>query len=199
MPRTSTLFLIAIGLLGLALSAVTRRVIGDEMAPSINGGDLIVIMPSSDVLPGDVVALSDPLNPNRTIIRRVMGVGGQTVTVADGHIKVGRRRLRASAMGDMGPYLVSKETLWAKKPEVGSSWLTRHHAEPVTHWEADPIDVPEGSLFLLADDRDYAVDSRWWGPISLDRIEGVVRLRLGPEHTWRPNWEFLTGTPPLGA
>ena len=199
MLRTSTVFLIAIGLLGLGLTVLTRRVVGDDMAPTINSGDFVVVIPTSDVLPGDVVVLPDPLDSSQTILRRVMGVGGQTVTIADGHIKVGRRRLRTTAMGDMGPYLVAKETLWAKKPDVGASWLTRHQTEPVTHWKAEPIDVPDGMLYLLADDRDHAVDSRWWGPVSLDQLHGVVRVRLGPKHTWRPTWEFLTGSPPLGA
>ncbi len=190
------------GLVGLSfLFSVTqtRRVVGNDMSPSIQDGDLIVLSPTSDVQPGDVVLLQDPLNSDRTVIRRVMAIGGQTITVADGHIKVGKRRLRAKAMGDMGAYLVAKETLWAKKPDIGASWLTRHQADPVTHWKADPVEVPTGQIYLIADDRDGAIDSRWWGPVSLDRVQGVVRARWGAAHTWRPTWELLAGSPPIGA
>ena len=146
-----------------------------------------------------VVLIQDPLDPSRTILRRVMAVAGQSITNAKGHIKVGKRRLRAAAMGDMGPFLVAKETLWAKKPNVGSSWLTRIQAEPATYWSAEPVTVPDAHIFLMADDRDQAMDSRWWGPVGIDRVMGVVRLRWGPAHTWRPAWEFLSGTAPLGA
>ena len=177
----------------------THAVAGSDMAPSVMDGDLVVSIPTSSILPGDVVLLQDPLDATRTVLRRVMAVEGQTITNAKGHIKVGKRRLRAAAMGDMGPFLVAKETLWAKKPAVGSSWLTRIQAEPATYWSADPVTVPDAHLFLMADDRDQAMDSRWWGPIPTERVMGVVRLRWGEAHTWRPAWEFLSGTAPLGA
>ena len=92
-------------------------------------------------------------------------------------------------MGDMGPYLVNKETLWAKKPAVGREWLVRHQAEPNSLWSAEPVDVPDGHVFLLADDRDHAMDSRWWGPIPTATIRAVVQIREGDAHTWRPGWE----------
>ena len=162
------------------ISTRTHAVAGDDMAPSIMDGDLVVSIPTSAILPGDVVLIQDPLDPSRTILRRVMAVAGQEITNAKGHIKVGKRRLRAAAMGDMGPFLVAKETLWAKKPAVGSSWLTRIQAEPTTHWSADPVTVPDAHLFLMADDRDQAVDSRWWGSIAGDRVMGVCLLYTSP-------------------
>ena len=181
------------------ISSRTHAVAGDDMSPSIMDGDVILSIPTTAILPGDVVLIQDPLDPSRTILRRVMAVAGQSITNAKGHIKVGKRRLRAAAMGDMGPFLVAKETLWAKKPNVGSSWLTRIQAEPATYWSAEPVTVPDAHIFLMADDRDQAMDSRWWGPVGIDRVMGVVRLRWGPAHTWRPAWEFLSGTAPLGA
>ena len=181
------------------ISSRTHAVAGDDMSPSIMDGDVILSIPTTAILPGDVVLIQDPLDPSRTILRRVMAVAGQRITNAKGHIKVGKRRLRAAAMGDMGPFLVAKETLWAKKPDVGSSWLTRIQAEPATYWSAEPVTVPDAHIFLMADDRDQAMDSRWWGPIGIDRVMGVVRLRWGPAHTSRPAWEFLSGTAPLGA
>ena len=181
------------------VSSRTHAVAGNDMSPSIMDGDVILSTPSETILPGDVVLIQDPLDPSRTILRRVMAIAGQTITNSEGHIKVGKRRLRAAAMGDMGPFLVSKETLWAKKPDVGSSWLTRIRAEPAAYWSAEPVEVPDAHIFLMADDRDQAMDSRWWGPIGTDRVMGVVRLRWGPAHTWRPAWEFLSGTTPIGA
>lgn len=181
------------------ISTRTHAVAGGEMAPSFMDGDLVVSVPTSAIVPGDVVLIQDPLDPSRTIMRRVMAVAGQTITNAKGHIKVGKRRLRAAAMGDMGPFLVAKETLWAKRPKVGHSWLTRIQTEPTTYWSAEPVTVPDSHLFLMADDRDQAMDSRWWGPIAVDRVMGVVRFRWGEAHTWRPAWEFLSGTAPLSA
>ena len=79
------------------ISTRTHAVAGDDMAPSVMDGDLVVSIPTSAILPGDVVLIQDPLDPSRTILRRVMAVAGQEITNAKGHIKVGKRRLRAAA------------------------------------------------------------------------------------------------------
>ena len=170
------------------ISSRTHAVSGDDMSPSIMDGDVILSIPSTAILPGDVVLIQDPLD-HADHPAPGHGCRGASITNAKGHIKVGKRRLRAAAMGDMGPFLVAKETLWAKKPNVGSSWLTRIQAEPATYWSAEPVTVPDAHIFLMADDRDQAMDSRWWGPVGIDRVMGVVRLRWGPAHTWRPAWD----------
>ena len=183
-----------IGLFWLAGSTVT----GSDMMPSIQPGDRVWSLPADRVVPGDVVTLADPMDPDSIILRRVLAVGGQTIEFKEHTIRVGNRRLRSSAMGDMEDFVVTRETLWAKKPAVGHSWLTRFPSEPATLWSADPVDVPEGHVYLLGDDRDRVVDSRWWGPIPLAAIKQTVRLRWGEAHVWRENWEWMVGTPPIG-
>jgi len=193
------LFLLAAPLLIVgAVWGLSEPVRGNDMAPSILAGDRVWAAPSDKILAGDVVVLGDPLNPTSAILRRVMAVAGQTIAFKENVIRVDKRRLRAKAMGDMGPYLITKETLWAKKPAVGVEWLVRHQAEPSNLWSADPVEIPEGHVFLLADDRDHAVDSRWWGPIPTEQIRAVVRIRHGDPHTWRTKWEWVLGTPPDG-
>jgi signal peptidase I len=175
----------------------SSAVIGDDMAPSIMAGDRVWLLPNIDPLPGDVVAITDPLDPAHTILRRVLAVGGQTISYDEGTIRVGKRRLRKKAMGDAEEHLVAQETLWAKKPDRGHEWLTRQRAHPATHWSADPVIVADDALYLLADDRDEAIDSRWWGTVPKTAVQGVVRLRWGTEHTWRPAWEWTEGTAPI--
>ena len=183
-------------LLGIGL---TKRVNGEDMSPSITEGDWVFMLPAGIPLPGEVVRITDPLDQKRTILRRVLAIGGQSITIDEGQIRVNKRRLRASAMGDMGPHLVTSETLWAKRPATGASWLTRAIAEPPSQWTSKTVDVPDGHVFLMADNRDGPLDSRWWGPVPQSAITGIIRVRLGPAHTWRPRLEFLAGTPPLGT
>lgn len=183
--------------IGIVLIAGSRTVRGIDMAPSIMDGDRVWVVPGIEPLPGDVVMLADPMDPAHTILRRVLAIGGQSITYDEGTIRVGKRRLRKQAMGDAEEHLVAQETLWAKKPERGHAWLTRQFAHPASRWSAEEVTVAEDALYVLADDRDTPLDSRWWGPIPRSAVQGVVRLRWGPEHTWRPNWEWLEGTAPI--
>ena len=167
------------------------------MAPSIVEGDRLWIVPWGQPKPGDVVQIQDPLDTERTILRRVLAIGGQTITYDADTIRVNKKRLRKQAMGDAEPHVVSQETLWAKKPKKGHSWLTRLVAYPATHWRAEPVNVPEHHLYLLADDRDSAIDSRWWGSIPEKSIQGIVRVRWGEESIWRAEIEWMVGTAPI--
>ena len=53
------------------------------------------------------------------------------------------------------------------------------------------ITVPEGHWYVMADDRDVALDSRWWGPIPEEALLGVVRLHRAEPDLWREEWQVL--------
>lgn len=189
--------IVAVAGLALAVWSTGATVRGDDMMPSIEPGDRVWSWPTAIVLPGDVVVIRDPLDPDVRILRRVLAVEGQSIALDDHLIRVGNRRLRTSAMGDSGNHVVTKETLWATKPAVGHSWLTRFPRDAPSQWSADPVEIPEGHVYLLADDRDRAMDSRWWGPVPVSAIERTVRVRWGRSHQWRESWEWMVGTPPI--
>jgi len=48
-----------------------------------------------------------------------------------------------------------------------------------------PLVVPEGQLFVLGDNREYSCDSRNFGCIDKDNIEGKVVFRLWPLNKMR--------------
>jgi signal peptidase I len=198
MKRAALCLLALLLLLSGTTWVLSETVYGDDMSPSIMAGDRVWAVPSDEISAGDVVILADPLNSSTMLLRRVLAIAGQSISFKENVIRVDKRRLRAKAMGDMGTYLVTKETLWAKKPAVGTEWLVRHQAEPSSLWSADPVEVPDGHVFLLADDRDHALDSRWWGPVRTQHIRAVVRVRYGGAHTWRSKWEWMVGGPLFG-
>jgi hypothetical protein len=50
--------------------------------------------------------------------------------------------------------------------------------------------VPPGHRFVLADDRDGAIDSRVWGPVPATFGCGVVWARFGAADLWRGPWSL---------
>jgi len=188
---------ILLGILGTGVLAIIlpmRSVAGDEMSPSIQAGDTVWILPGQAVRRGDVVVLQDPLDPSREVLRRAIAPGGTTVRFSDAGVRVDAKRLRQEDMGKLHGYAVYKETLWSKPPAKATDWLIRRRRDPGVHWKADPLEIPADHWYLLADDRDDALDSRWWGPIPTSAIRGVVRLRLTTPDLWRERLTVLQGT-----
>ena len=96
----------------------------------------------------------------RAIVKRVIAVGGQTVDIdyAAGLVYVDGRPLDE-------PYL----------PE--EMYLPAGPGMQQTHWE-----IPEGSVFVMGDNRNHSTDSRdiQLGPIDTDYILGKAVLALWP-------------------
>lgn len=177
-------------LLGAALVPV-RRVADDEMSPSLQRGDLVWVLPVQP-LRGDVVLLRDPLDPDRTVLRRTLAGAGGKVRWDEGGVRVDGKRVRQSDMGDADGDAVRKEVIWSKPPARAREWLVRLR-RPAVYWARDVVEIPDGHWYLLADDRDRAVDSRWWGPVPQSDLEGVVRFRIGRPDEWRSWWSVEKG------
>lgn len=68
----------------LAPTPILRRVevLGHSMRPTLEPGDRLVVLPWLGIQPGDLVALSDPRAPSRTLVKRVTAVGPAGVEVS---------------------------------------------------------------------------------------------------------------------
>ncbi len=174
-----------------AAMATVRRVGGDDMRPTLQPGDLVVVLPVQP-LRGDIVVLRDPLDPDRRIFRRALTGGDTKVRWDEGGLRVNGKRVRQTDMGELDGDSVQQEVIWSKPPARAKNWLVLLR-KPAAFWTSDTVEVPEEHWYLLADDRDRAMDSRWWGPVPGSAIDGVVRLRVGPKDTWRGVFEVQRG------
>lgn len=100
----------------------------------------------------DVLVFIYPLDPSKDFIKRVVGVEGDTIRIVN-------KKLYINGSEVPDPYAVYKEdSLFS--PEVQK----RDNFGPVT--------VPKGSLFVLGDNRDRSLDSRFWGFVPLEDVRG---------------------------
>jgi len=107
---------------------------------------------------GQVVVFQPPANwtgRKEPFIKRVIGVGGDTVEVRDGQVFV-----NGVALDE--PYLFHDDAGLVEPTEAGDQ----------TRWV-----VPEGELFVMGDHRQVSEDSRVFGPIPVSSVigRGVVR------------------------
>lgn len=142
------------------------RVDGDSMNNTLQDGEIMLIW-SLGYTPkqGDIVVLNKtPVlltgwTEPRAIVKRVIATGGQTVDIdyVAGLVYVDGQPLDE-------PYL--PEEMYLPGPTMQQ-----------THWE-----VPEGSIFVMGDNRNHSTDSRdiQLGPIDTDYILGRAVLALWP-------------------
>ena len=127
---------------------------GSSMTPGIQDGDRILVEPwsyfFSPICRGDVVVLRYPLDPDVDYIKRIIGVPGDEVALADGKVWVNGELLDE-------PYVECVDP---------SSFLAER--------------VAPGHYFVLGDNRPRSSDSREFGLVPEAYLRGRVDLRLWP-------------------
>lgn len=135
-----------------------------SMLKTIHEGDLIlgerVSLSFEEPKQGDVVTFTSPLNPDETLVKRVIAVGGQAVDLIDGVVYVDGEPLDE-------PYVSSSPTVSLSELE-GSADISY------------PYVVPEGSIWVMGDNRTNSRDSRYFGPVSVDDVTSRAILIYWP-------------------
>jgi signal peptidase I len=114
---------------------------------------------------GDVVVFikrglyEDSNNKEKQLIKRVIGLPGERVTVKDGKITVYN----------------------SANPDGFSPDATLPYGKVITTTEGNiDITVPADEVFVCGDNRANSLDSRYFGPISADDIVGKLAARILP-------------------
>jgi len=114
---------------------------------------------------GDVVVFNPPggwvQEGSEPYIKRVIGVGGDTVELKDGDVYVNGAKLDE-------PYVYQED---------GHAQQTLPLIDQ-TRWV-----IPQGELFLMGDHRGNSADSREFGPVELGQVIGRAWLRYWPLDT----------------
>jgi signal peptidase I len=59
-----------------------------------------------------------------------------------------------------------------------------------------PIRVPEGEYFMMGDNRDHSNDSRFWGTVPYENIEGTPWfIYFSLDENWEIRWDRIGKTP----
>ena len=128
-----------------------QYVLVDKLTPRIDDykrGDIVVFIPPADWAEED----------GTPFIKRVIGIGGDTIEIRDGLVYVNGTMLEE-------PYI------FATNPGDPPSPTTAAQERWV---------VPPGELFLMGDNRANSADSRSFGPVPLANIIGRAWLRYWP-------------------
>ena len=127
-----------------------------SMVPTLEVGDHVFINKFiyrfHEPKQGDIVVFKSVEGDDEDLIKRVMGVGGDEIELRNGGLYVNSQLLEE-------PYLNEKY------PDYSSF---------------GPVTVPEGTVFVMGDNRGDSEDSRYFGPLPLKNIEGKAFVIYWP-------------------
>ena len=110
------------------------------------------IIPVSEPKRGEVVVFIYPNDRSKDFIKRVIGVAGDKIEIKNKKIFINDAEFKDS-YGIFSDSLVLPQSL-----------------QPRDNF--GPIIVPEKSIFVMGDNRDESLDSRFWGFVNLKDVEG---------------------------
>lgn len=119
---------------------------------------------------GDIVVLRYPNNLKQYFIKRLIGLPGETIEIAGGHVKIfNDAHPNGFLLNEMG-YLDQEFTATTRT-----------------------VTLKGNEFFVLGDNRVASLDSRYFGPVTRNLIIGRVWLRGWPLDRWkafeRPNYQ----------
>ncbi|MGA9835877.1 MAG: signal peptidase I, partial [Gemmatimonadaceae bacterium] len=112
---------------------------------------------------GDVIVFDWPVDPTKNFVKRLVGLPGDTLSMHDGilvrngHTVSEKYVRREDTPGDPS----GDEFAWQRDYLVRSAGAAQSYHPSRNDW--GPIVVPPKHLFVLGDNRDNSLDSRYWG------------------------------------
>jgi signal peptidase I len=141
-------------------------------------GPFAGLLPGRAARRGDIVVFRYPQDPRRDFIKRVVGLPGETIAIRDGRVSIDGQPLDE-------PYaFYADDRVWPDDPSIAAERRRRDQLAPSV--------VAEDSYFVMGDNRDDSADSRSWGAVPADHIEGralIVYWSLAPRASdASPGW-----------
>ena len=141
------------------------KIPSSSMEPTLIPGDFLMATKGIDAGKlhyGDLVIFKYPLDQDQNYIERLVARGGDIIKIVDKQVYRNGEELTE-------PYIQHAETLIFPGSDRGR-W-GRNMRDNMAE-----IEVPQGKLFVLGDNRDNSADSRFWGFLDEGLVTGKARF-----------------------
>ena len=154
---------------------------------------------------GDIVIFRYPHNPKQHFVKRCVALPGDELFVAEKdlyiHHKEGDQWIKEN-FKDFEVIVFAGKS-WVKNPYM-KEHPGIHHDEkivnngnyPMALFYFNPIKVDEDHYFMMGDNRDHSNDSRFWGAVPYDNVEGTPWfIYFSVDDDWEIRWDRVGKTP----
>ena len=148
--------------IGISFAVQTVHVEGLSMFATLDDNDYLIANKIDYRLHapqrGDIIILRPPNNNSTDFIKRVIALPGERLLIRDGFVYINGHRL-------IEPYVPEAWVVFNNWPTTGSP---------------NGAVIPPNQYFVMGDNRNKSQDSRYFGPIGRDRIDGRAWFRIWP-------------------
>jgi signal peptidase I len=131
---------------------VNRFIYGPAATP------LEKVLPARGVHRGDIVVFRSPENPNIDVVKRCVGLPGDTVDVQAKQLYINGKAVADSS------YAIHRDPISYSELSFSDQGRRRDNFGPET--------VPADHYFCMGDNRDQSYDSRFWGMLPRHLVKG---------------------------
>lgn len=120
---------------------------------------------------GDIIVFRHPVDGHITLTKRVIGISGDVVELRGKQLYLnGDRISKIPVDNDTGSRVFEEEL-------GGVKYNVQHKGFSTSLDDMSAVTVPEGFVFAMGDNRDTSADSRIWGLVPVENIEGKIFFR----------------------
>ena len=173
------------------------------------------IMPWSDKLRlvdgdtpsrGDIVIFRPPHNTKQHYVKRCVALPGDELFIHEKNLYIHHSEGDEWIKENFKDYetTVFAGKVWVKNPYM-KNHPGIHHDEKIINlgnpqlmpiFNFAPIRVDADNYFMMGDNRDHSNDSRFWGGVPYDNIEGTPWfIYFSVDHNWEIRWDRIGKTP----
>jgi len=120
---------------------------------------------------GDVIVFKYPKNEERDFIKRVVALPGEKIEIRDRQVFINDTPLS------------ERYTFFEEKDDPG---IKLHDSD----YHYGPVTLPRGKVFVMGDNRENSMDSRFWGLLDEEKIRGRAFIIYW---SWAKNSKSMIG------
>jgi signal peptidase I len=132
------------------------------------------VLPYEDVQRGDIIVFLHPATPKEDLVKRCIGIPGDHLKLVNKQVFINGKPLEEPYVIYQNDSLPYRDNFPQGEPEYIQDPKMAQRAyqmlrDNVVNGE---LVVPAGNYFAMGDNRDNSLDSRYWGLVPRDNIEG---------------------------
>lgn len=157
---------------------VGDHILVDKLAYSKPGAISRYLLPYEEPKHGDIIVFQYPVDPNTTLVKRLIGVPGDRIKIVRQQVIRNGIAIREPYVWHGMPFVDSYQANYPPAPGIVSDVAPdtkrdERLRDMLDHHVVDgELVVPPGFYFALGDNRENSLDSRYWGFVPRDYILG---------------------------